>query len=170
MPEQLTHWKKTFDPNYLGTYALKPGEILVATVDHVEMRDVFNPARQKEESKTVLFFREKDIKPMILNNTNCKAISKVAGSPYMEQWSGVKIQIHTEVVKVRGETTDGLRVIPERVKDEPPIPCEVCGNPIKAAYSMTAKQFAELSKQRTGKRMCAECANKAKEEKPNATV
>ena len=40
MTENLTHWKKLTNPDYLGAYALQPGEDLIATIKEVTQADV----------------------------------------------------------------------------------------------------------------------------------
>lgn len=49
-------------------------------------------------------------KPMILNKTNMKLITKIHGTPYIEEWSGKSIIIYSAKVKAFGEMVDALRV------------------------------------------------------------
>lgn len=162
----MTHWKKLTNPDYLGAYALEDGKDIILTVDYVKQEVVMGADGKKEEC-TVAHFKENGVKPMILNATNCKAISKLAKSPYIEKWSGLRIQIGVEMVKAFGEVVDALRVrktAPQATKtDEPSLACEECGNPISAAYGMSPKQMADYTKKQYGKCLCAECAKKAKE-------
>lgn len=71
-----THWKKLTNPDYLGSYAFQPGEEKTVTIKEVKRELVFNPSASGKEECTVAYFVE-DIKPMILNTTNCKTIAKV---------------------------------------------------------------------------------------------
>jgi hypothetical protein len=109
--ETLTHWKKLHNPDYLGAYALNPGQDLIATIKEVKNEMVTGPDGKKEEC-TVAYFKEAGIKPMILNATNSKTITKVVGSPYIEQWQGKAIQIFIARVKAFGEEIDALRIRP----------------------------------------------------------
>jgi hypothetical protein len=102
-----THWKKHFNPNYLGSYSLEPGQELVATIIELKDEEVTSPDGNKEVLP-VLYL--KDQKPMILNKTNAKAIAKVCGSDYVEEWPGNKIQIYSAPVKAFGQVTQALRV------------------------------------------------------------
>ena len=86
---QLTHWKKLENPDYIGAYAFQPGEKKVVTIASVS-REMITGTEGKKSEETVVRFRENE-KPMILNVTNAKQISKHAGSPFIEQWQGVRI-------------------------------------------------------------------------------
>lgn len=110
-----THWKKHFNPNYLGSYSLEPGEELVVSI--VELKDEeVTGADGKTEVLPVLYLKGQ--KPMILNKTNAKTIAKVCGSEYVEDWPGNKIQIYSTPVKAFGQTTQALRVRPTSPKKE----------------------------------------------------
>lgn len=47
---------------------------------------------------------------MILNKTNCKAIAKAVGSPYMEDWAGKKVSIYISKVKAFGDMVEAIRI------------------------------------------------------------
>jgi len=102
-----THWKKHFNPNYLGSYSLEPGEEKTLTITGLKDEDVVSPDG-KTEVLPVLHFKED--KPLILNKTNAKAVAKVVGSDYVEEWPGNRITIYTEKVKAFGEMVNALRV------------------------------------------------------------
>ena len=114
----------------------------------------------KKEECIVCHWQE-DEKPMILNSTNCKTISKLLKTPYIERWSGHRIQIGAEVVSAFGEKVEALRVrrqLPEDVQ----IACEECGQFISPAFNMTATQLAAYTAKKFGKKLCAECAQEKK--------
>ena len=71
---EKTHWKKYTNPNYLGAYAFQPGEEKTVTIKEVKREAVQNQSGTEE--CTVAHFVE-DVKPLILNKTNCKTISTV---------------------------------------------------------------------------------------------
>ena len=77
-----THWKKLHNPDYLGAYFLQPGQDLILTIQKVQ-KEIVVGADGKREECTVLHFKEKEAKPMILNATNAKTISKIYGTPYI---------------------------------------------------------------------------------------
>jgi hypothetical protein len=108
-----THWKKLTNPNYIGSYSLQPDEKRIVQIESVAKQMVNGPDGKQEECIVASLKGEK---PFILNKTNCKAIAKVAKSPYIEDWAGIKIRIYTEKVRAFGETVDALRVEPKPVQ------------------------------------------------------
>lgn len=162
----MTHFKKLMNPDYLGVYALEDGKDMVLTIDKVNQEMVMG-ADGKKEQCIVCHWRE-DVKPMILNATNCKMIAKLLKSPYIEQWSGHRIQIGSEKVKAFGDVVDALRVRKNLPADEKPVACESCGQIIKPAYNMTAAQLAAYTKNKFGKCLCADCAKASTGEKKGA--
>ena len=55
-----THWKKLTNPDYLGAYALTPGQDLIATIKTVKREIVTGPEGKKEEC-SVCYFAESGI-------------------------------------------------------------------------------------------------------------
>jgi len=115
--ENLTHYKKLRNPNYIGSYELMTGGEpieLVVTIERATKEMVQN-GDKKEEAMVVYL---KGQKPMIVNATNAKAITSALGSPYVEEWSGKRITLYVARIKAFGETVDALRVR----KDAPGLP------------------------------------------------
>ena len=154
----MTHWRKLTNPNYLGTYALEDGKDIIGTIKVVKEETVQNA--QGKEDKPVLHFVEKDLKPMVLNSTNLKAIEKVAGSPFVEKWAGVRIQIGAEKVAAFGTVTDALRVR-EFKPTVIEIFCDECHGLVKPSNGMSADSLAAYTKAKYVKVLCADCAKKA---------
>lgn len=148
-----THWKKWYNPNYLGAYAFQPGEEKTVTIREIRQELVQN--QNGKEECTVAYFDE-DVKPLILNKTNCKSIAKVWGTPYIEDWPGKKITLKVKKISAFGEMTDAVRVSLERPSDEI-ILCEKCGNPITASSGRTPKVIAEATRNKYGKALCLAC-------------
>ena len=165
--ENLTHWKKLMNPEYLGGYALMPGQEIVATIKSVGNEEVTNPDGKKEICSVIHFFE--DIKPMILNATNNKTIAKLFKTPYVEQWAGRKIQIYTEKVKAFGEWWDALRVRPFLPVDKNLV-CADCGRAIEAFGNTSAEVVAKHTLNSYGRMLCSACATKAAEAKQNEGV
>lgn len=162
-----THWKSLTNPNYLGSYAFERGQEMICTIKVVKNEMVTGEGGKKKEC-TVCYFTE-NVKPMILNKTNMKSITKLTGTPYVEEWAGHKIQIYVDPkVKFGRETTGGLRVR-EKVMISSGIKCERCGNDIKPAGDMSDTEVANYTRERFGKQICSVCARKITEEaKQNA--
>ena len=156
-----THWKKLTNPNYLGAYAFEQGEEKTGTIDYVKSESVMNQDGKSEEC-IVCHFKEKDLKPLILNKTNCKTITKLYNTPYIENWAGKKITMCVKQVKAFGDITDAVRV--KNVKPSaktPDIKCEECGNVIKGMGQYGPDFVANKNKERYGRRLCIECGKKA---------
>lgn len=107
--EILTHWKKLTNPDYIGAYSLQPGEEKTVEIISVGRRKV-KGTDGKETECTVAELKNE--KPFILNRTNCKTISKIAGSSFIENWKGVKIIIYADNVKAFGDVVEALRIRP----------------------------------------------------------
>lgn len=104
-----THWKKLTNPNYLGAYAFEPNEEKTVTIERVTEETVMGTDGKASECM-VLHFREKDVKPMILNRTNAKTIEKLAETPYIEDWAGLQIILVVRTVSAFGGEVDAVRV------------------------------------------------------------
>lgn len=115
MAQQLTHWKKFHNPDYIGAYAFQPGEEKILTIKSVAQEPVMGSGGKSEDCM-VIQFAEKDTKPLICNVTNAKSIEKAIGSGYIEDWSGKAIQLYVTEVSAFGATVDAVRVRPKQPK------------------------------------------------------
>lgn len=106
-----THWKKAFNPNYIGAWTLEEGKDMVVTIAAAKKEELTNVDGKKEECLVLHLVGQK---PMVCNKTNAKTISIVTGSPYLEEWAGKSIQLYVEQVRAFGETVPALRVRPVR--------------------------------------------------------
>lgn len=161
-----THWKKLNNPDFLGAYALEPGEDLIATIDYAKEEQFVGTGGKKDEG-LVIHFAEREIKPMICNATNAKMITKVTGSPYIEDWRGRKIQLYSSEVSAFGDTVEALRVRPFAPKQEE-YKCQDCGCTITDIGKFTARAIAQSSQNKFGRTLCMDCAKKAKEAQEQA--
>lgn len=155
---EKTHWKKYSNPNYLGSYAFQPGEEKVVTIKEVKREVVVNPADNSKDECTVAHFQE-DIKPLILNATNCKAITKALGTAYIEDWAGHRIILKVKRISAFGEMVDAVRVATERPVDVS-VKCQKCGKDITAVPGKTVQQIVAATTNRFNKALCMECAQK----------
>lgn len=159
-----THWKKLNNPDYLGAYAFDPGEEKTATIDYVK-QELVTGADGKKEQCIVAHFRDKDMKPLILNATNCKTITNLYKTPYIEEWNGKKITMHVEQVRAFGDLVDAVRVMKKTPGNASASQkCEECGKTIAGMTGFTAEQVAAANKERYGKCLCIECGKKRKAE------
>lgn len=109
METSLTHWKKLHNPNYLGAYSLDVGKDMILTIQTVK-KELVESA--KSEECTVIYFLE-NVKPMVLNATNSKQITKIYGTPYIEEWEGKKIQLYAAKIQAFGDEVEALRIRPK---------------------------------------------------------
>ena len=152
-----THWKKLTNPNYLGAYAFAPGEEKIVTIEYVTQEELIGDEGRSDKCIVAHLVNEK---PLVLNKTNCKAISKLLSTPYIEDWAGHRITLTVQKVKAFGEETDAVRVKPKL----PGEICEKCGKEIRAGLGHSAAEVAELAMNKYGKKLCIDCA---KEENTN---
>jgi hypothetical protein len=109
MAEELTHWKKLTNPEYIGAYSLQPNEQKTVTIVNVCRQKVKGTDGKEQDCTVAILLNEK---PFILNKTNCKILTKIFGTPYIENWKEKRIIIHAEPVRAFGETVDAIRVLP----------------------------------------------------------
>ena len=105
---EKTHWRKFHNPEYIGAYAFQPGERKIVTVKSAGVESVAGNGGKREDC-LVVHFTENE-KPLICNVTNSKAIEKVCGSGYIEDWKGVKIELYVTEVQAFGDTVEAVRV------------------------------------------------------------
>jgi hypothetical protein len=103
----VTHWKKLTNPKYLGSHDLQPGQKVKLTIESIVKEMVKD---QNGKDGECIVANIKGTKPMILNKTNCKIISRIYDTPYIEDWVGKQIVIYSAKVKVAGDIVDALRV------------------------------------------------------------
>jgi len=104
-----THWKQLTNPDYIGAYALIEGQDLTATITKV-VREMVTSTGGKKEECTVAYLDGH--KPMILNVTNCKTITNLYKTPYIEEWAGKSITLFQTTANLKGETVECLRIRP----------------------------------------------------------
>ncbi len=110
MEQTKTHWKKLQHPDYIGAYELMDGTTdkeLTVTIQKVARQMVTGADGKKEECTVAALAGHK---PMILNSTNQKTMTKIFGTPYIEDWAGKKMTLYVAKVKAFGETVDALRI------------------------------------------------------------
>jgi len=119
MTEKI-HWKKVFNSDYLGTCDLEDGKDLKAIIKSVTVKKVKN-TDGKEQDRNVATFTDPNLKPMVLNVTNCKIIKKFAKSSYITDWHNIPVQIYIkDDIRAFGDITEGLRIRDIQPKIEKP--------------------------------------------------
>lgn len=105
---KITHWKKLTNPNYIGAHDLLPNQEVTVTFESIGIEKVKNSDGKDEDCVVAKLKGAK--KPMVLNKTNMKIITKVLETPYIEQWIGKSVIIYAAKVRAFGDTIDALRV------------------------------------------------------------
>ena len=149
-------------PNYLGSWDLDelPNKEVTLTIAKIVDEKVVDTLTGKDKVETLCYWTEPTFKPMILNVTNKKRISKLYKTKDTEKLKGKSVIIGIERVKAFGDIYDALRIqtrtpqVTNAVKPK----CEQCGKDINGASNMTPEQVASYTKKKYGKAMCSECA------------
>lgn len=108
--ETKTHFRKLFNPLYLGSHDLEQGKDYTVTIEKIERDVEVIGDGGKKQKKPIIYFKGAP-KPMILNSTNSKMIAKILGSKYIEEWTGKSVTIRVVQEKGFGENMDVIRVI-----------------------------------------------------------
>ena len=158
------HWKKEFNYDYLGAYSLPDGKDVTLTISSLDKKVVIGSGNKKSECLIASFVeKESWVKPMVLNRTNCKVITKLYKTPFVENWIGKKIKITVKMVSAFGEEVDALRIVNEIPSDVVIKPTVEVGSPqwngildgiskgftieqVKTKYELTDIQIKLLNK------------------------
>ncbi len=158
-----THWKRMFNPEYMGVWCFEDLGVkeITATVKGVRRDVKIIGENGREDHKPVFDFAETGLLPLILNRTNCKKLEQETGTGIPEHWIGTKIVMKVKKDKCFGSLEDTVRIDRIIKPDAAKIACEVCGEYIQPAWSMTIEQLAAYTLNNTGKKLCAKCARSA---------
>lgn len=127
--------------------------------------------KKKDGPVPILEFKEKFIreneplKSMILNMTNMKTLEDISGSPYLEDWIGLEIEIYVlNGIRFGSDLVDGLRIRQPKPERPKKALCDdqidkLVNSIISGAYSLdrlsnqftyTDAQMLEINKQLEG--------------------
>jgi hypothetical protein len=108
MSEKKTHWKEHTDRRYIASWEFEGGEQKEFEIVKVTKSEVTGTGG-RNTMEMVMYM--KDSKPMVLNATNATVIETIAGSPYVEDWVGLKVTVFVDpTIKFAGEVVGGLRI------------------------------------------------------------
>lgn len=150
MTNSKTHYRKAFDSPYLSSADIVEPTVLTIARAVLEndktkkSKDVFNTA----------YFEERELrpgeklKPMILNATNSKMLKGITGSPFLEDWAGVKVTVFVDKnVRFGKESVEGLRISPARITKPSLTPDKTqAWNNAKAAFKRDGSLDAVMSR------------------------
>jgi hypothetical protein len=111
---------------------------ITATIDEVAREKIAVPG-ERPETKFCVYFKEANLKPLILNKTNGDKIAAMAGSYETDDWSGVKVELYLEPnVDFGGQLTGGIGIGERTYHDW------VQNNPAFAAATREARARAKI--------------------------
>lgn len=141
-----THFKKLKNTNYVGSWDLANadgtfGEAVV-TITGVKKDMVFDGKGGSEDLPICEF---KECKPMVMNSTNLKAISKITGSSFVEDWHGKQITLFVQRIKAFGGMHDALRIKAALPPQKQPLPNDRFEKAVESvkAGTYTKKKLAD---------------------------
>ena len=118
---EKTHYRKAFDSPYLSSADIV--EPVVLTIRAVTLEK--DKTKKTPDEFNTAYWVERHIrpgealKPMILNATNSKEMAKITGSPYIEDWQGVRVVVWVDkAVRFGKDTVEGLRLRPAPTRKE----------------------------------------------------
>ena len=114
-----THYRKVFKSDHLSSYDLEDfteeGRPLDFTIKHVQ-QEINVKVAGKKISANIAYFVE-PIKPLVLNATNSKIISKMVGSNFVQDWNDLPIELYIQKgISFGKETVQGIRIKEEKPK------------------------------------------------------
>jgi hypothetical protein len=104
----MGNWRKRFPSTYLKASDLDEGPI-DATIKGIVNETIGQG--EKADLKPVLHFREKPIKPVVMNMTRMEAVEQIAGTPDDEQWAGVRVRLQKGRTQYKGERVDCVDIV-----------------------------------------------------------
>ena len=110
-----THYRKVMKSDHLGIADLEDlidaKKSLVFTIKEVKQQLGVSVAGKKIDANIAYFVEP--IKPLVLNATNSKQVSRFSGSPFVEDWTNIMIELYIEeTVRMKGEVVGGVRISP----------------------------------------------------------
>lgn len=143
-----THFKKAFNSPYLSSSDIEGETTLTVSKVILEMdktkktKDLFNTAYFVEPELR----KGEPLKPMILNVTNSKMMKQITGTPWIDDWNDVRVCVYVDTnVKMMGQVTDGLRIMPAPKRQEI-LPGTAAWGHAKTAYIRDKNFDAVLAK------------------------
>lgn len=89
-----THWKKTVDKDWIGTYILPDSKPIIVKLISVKYEEV--KVKGVKGMYKVAYFDKNEYfdRPMLLSaNVNLDRLSRLSGSPYIEDWYSLDLWV-----------------------------------------------------------------------------
>lgn len=115
---EKTHWRVLHETDYFGAYSVPENQDLNVEIVKVEKKSIDTDKGKKSPTIATI----KGQKPWILNATNKDMLTKVTGSPYVEDWAGVTVTVYTKTIRAFKKDVLAVRIrptLPNAVKEKP---------------------------------------------------
>lgn len=115
------HWRTGSQSDYVGVEILPNGQSIIATISHIVWDENAKVQGNKKPS-WIAYFKETNLvpKPMLLNSTNRKRLTKLAQTDYPETIHDFRVILCKELTR---DPSDGGNVYGLRIgRDVPPPP------------------------------------------------
>lgn len=129
-----------FPSPYLKSADFEEEEVKVVTIKDVSLEELTSKEGEKQ-TKPVLAFREKEVKPLVCNITNAKIIAGLYGED-SDEWIGKRVSLFVTQVDSFGKQVDAIRVrakVPAAAK-----PAPKPAQPVGEAFQETDEWHEEL--------------------------
>ncbi len=104
----MANWRTRFPSRFLQAADLDAGPI-DATIKTIG--DELIGTGDQATHKPVVYFREKHVKPCVLNQTRSEAIAAIAGSDDDDDWVGVRIRLQKGRTKFQGRSVACIDIV-----------------------------------------------------------
>lgn len=124
MNETKTHFRRVFKSDHLGQADLEDfneeRRPLIFTIREVKQEFGTKVAGHKIDANICYFVEP--IKPWVVNAGNSGILRQFSGSPFVEDWAGLTIELYIDPnVKMKGDTVGGVRIRPNQPKTQKPV-------------------------------------------------
>jgi len=96
MSEERTHWRALMPSDYIGAWDIPEGKDLKVKILSVEEGEVTGVGGMKDIRPIVELEGQN---PWVLNVTNGKMITKVLGSPRVQDWIGKEVTLYSTLIE-----------------------------------------------------------------------
>lgn len=108
-----------FPAKYLKAEDFAEGETKIFTIKNYEVEEMGQG--KDKQNKPVIYFREPDAKPLVLNKTNASIIAKYYKED-LDEWIGKKVALYAIEVESFGDIVRAIRVKTKQPNGNTPAP------------------------------------------------
>ena len=151
--EAKHHWRSGIKTvPYLGSHDLNEYKPIQLVISYVTKE--ITKGLKENQIMNIAHFTDKKYKSMLLNATNAKMLRAISGSPFIEDWKNIKVEIKVEQnVRAFGESFDALRIVNKKLttskivitKDHPKYE-EIKGKLESGTSRSVVEKYYDLSK------------------------